>query len=941
MKMFNIVKYRFIYIFTLCFTLFWSKSAHAGWLSDLWDSAVQYVKEKIAETLGIDISDNCKVPDFVTGESSLNARCLFCDMFKAIFNAGSVVAGKAYSAFAEELGSLLLIFIAVSLALIILKNMATMGGTDTGSLMNSILQKTFIGAVIYFIISGEYYPVINLTIVPIYDAGLGLFRTGECSVPSGILGFSENFVPGDAVTGGLPVSLGANIVCTIRELESKITSLFDLGDWAFCRGFGPDRIFIIVPNLIHITDGVLFYLCGLVLMVVYPWILTDATFQIALSFAILPFAICGYAFEGTKKYLPTVFSWILNSLIIFVFMHILLKCLNAYLQNIVLEAIENSSGDGKVLFTHPTRGIAFYGIGAVKIIFIVYIVYLYIPIIKELGENFASGAGLSAGKGIDTFLRGQLKKQGEKVGEKAFEGAKDTLKWGGKRVEGIARRGMMKFASDGRSIFGTYYKTFEDVPGGPKYLQKTKTYKRGPVREVRVLSDETSIITIKYDKNGNEISKHVEFRDSFAKNMLNSKGRIDMDALKVLQNSALGLQPAYQQLIMEQLAINMLEAKGKKVGKNFTSRNVTYHASRPNEIYIDQVDHNGRVTKVQMKIDPTTGQVALGYASKRVDNKMFRRQGVSSSQENFIQEHRRERNIKKIQNKLNGADHADGFFHSYDKVVDADGTEHYQKRLRSGWNLKNYFRTGKNVVGTVTDNSLRGVGAILDLPGGIISTTGLAIASIVSSKARQKLNDKFKRIGDEFANIPSNETRRYASDIHTGKVKDYSSKGFVKTDSATGTVAKRVAADSTVTTNLDGSRVYVDNATGTVFANEGLSGEFEVFFTNGDMEFTTNGSMGKDGVINSEVSKFKYGAHIQKGHDSILEKSSDNQVIDETGAIAGDVSENKLFFGIDNMFGQSSLNGTSNKDYLKDNIFAEGRRRKTNRVRTNFGMSFF
>ena len=153
MKIFNIIKYRFLYIFTICFAMFWSKPAYAGWFGDLVDDIKQKAKEVSASLLGVDISDNCKVPSFVTGDADTNVNCLFCNMFKAIFNAGSVVAGKAYNSFKGDLGELLLVFIAVSLALIVIKNLSSFGGTDTASIMNNILQKIFVGAVIYLIIS--------------------------------------------------------------------------------------------------------------------------------------------------------------------------------------------------------------------------------------------------------------------------------------------------------------------------------------------------------------------------------------------------------------------------------------------------------------------------------------------------------------------------------------------------------------------------------------------------------------------------------------------------------------------------------------------------------------------------------------------------------------------------------------------------------------------
>lgn len=728
MKMFNI-KYRYLFITTFCLTLIWSTCAHAGVVSALRETG-ETIKEVTDLILGIFFPDNCPVPNF----NENNVRCLFCGMFKAIFNSGSVVAGKAYTQFSTDLGHLLLVFVAVSLALIVLKNLSTMRGNDTASLMEEILNKFFICAAIYFIISGEYYPIINMTIVPLYETGLSLLdANGDCGFSEGIIGFSKNFINGgtEAAGGGMPVSLGKIIVCTIHQIESKINVLFDLGGWAFCRGFGPDKVFKLIPNLIHITDGLVYYACGAVLMVMFPWVLADATFQLVLSFALLPFAVCGYAFNGTKKFLPEIFSWIINSLLIFLFMQILFTCFEEYLKDIIGGAIERSAGDAHTLFTHPVRGLAFYGIGTVKIIFIVYLLYEYIPAIKELGDNFASGAGLSVGKEADTFMRGQVNKQGKKLGKKAVQGAKNTLEWGGNRVKGLSRRAAMKFgeAPAGRYYGNTHFLTHSTATG--KYLQKTKTYDGRNVKE-KIFTDKFSEIKKQYDKSGNLVGQQVEFRDGFAKNMINSKGRIDKEALQALLDSPLAQDPDCRQAIMEQLAADALEAHGKKLGKNFNSRNVTFNPSNPYEILIEQVDHSGRITKVQMKIDPRTGQVALAHGTNNTD-----------------------------------------------------------------------------------------------------------------------------------------------------------------------------------------------------------TGRFDVFFTNGATEFTTNGTMDKTGTVTSEVTKCKFGAHIQKGHDSILDRVGDNKVIDERGNIARDIDSAELLFGLDDMFGVSSVGGTSMKDYVKDNILTESSKQRTNRVHTN------
>ena len=160
--------------------------AHAGWWSDLKDAAVDAAGEAAAWALGIDTEDNCVPP------TSETTNCLFCPMFKILFNAGSIVAAKSYSAFSSELGQLVLVFLSVSLALIILRNIAAMGSKDPGALLNDIFKKTFVCIVIYIIIAKDYYNVLNLTLTPIFETGFSFVKSGNttCASAGGVIGYS-------------------------------------------------------------------------------------------------------------------------------------------------------------------------------------------------------------------------------------------------------------------------------------------------------------------------------------------------------------------------------------------------------------------------------------------------------------------------------------------------------------------------------------------------------------------------------------------------------------------------------------------------------------------------------------------------------------------------------------------------------------------------------
>lgn len=621
----NISKYLpiIVGIIVLCF----ATNASAG----LGDWLVDKAGWLAAKTLGIDTADNCVPPQSHTS-------CLFCPMFKILYNAGNAVAAKAYRAFHSDLGKLVCLFLCVSLALIILKNIASMSTQDPGTLVNDILNKVFIGIAIFIIVTQDYHNILNLTLVPIFTSGMEFVSVGasgdlqNCGAAAGIAGFSGSI--GSNSDAGIPTSIGKTLICTADYIESKIDTLFEYGRWGFCRGMGPDRLFHVIPNPIHLIDALLLYLGGIFFTVAYPWVLGDAVLQLGISMALLPFAIAGYAFKGTKKYLSTVFGWILNTLFVFMFMVILITCILVYIQNIILEAA-SASGDPKVLFTDPVRGIAFFGANMFMMLFVLIIGYTYMPQVDELAGQFSKGSALSAAKAFGTFLTDQMDKQAAKVGDKAAAIAGDAAMTAGRvtarRMRAGIRQGAMlmtnTFGKDDGSgnkrltIPGVMSFTTMKNADGSTYLKREFTNPLNGRKHVMV-SDKYSTIRQEYDRNGNLIKSDVSFKHSFAKNyLLNKDGTLNVEAYKVLLDSNLARDPEFKKAIMAQVATTVLKAKGKDIGKYYESRNVTIDPNNPNRIIVEQIDNTGKKTNFSMDVDMTTGQVAVGYTRSRGDNR--------------------------------------------------------------------------------------------------------------------------------------------------------------------------------------------------------------------------------------------------------------------------------------------------------------------------------
>lgn len=494
----------------------------------------------VSWALGIDTEDNCVPPG---GEHT----CFFCGIFEIIYNSGAKVANSAYDAFHTDLGELVLIFLAVSIVLITLKNVSSMGSQDPGALMNLLATRIFVCASIYYILTRDYYNILNLTITPILADGLDFVKSESGSTCAN-LGNIDGYAAAAGSSGeAMPRSIGALIICAIDDIEGKINTIFEYGRWAMCRGTGPDRIFYILPNPLPIIDGILLYIAGLLFLVGYPWIMADAVIQLGISLALFPFALAGFAFGGTKQYLPKLFGWILNTLFVFIFMAILIGCVVTYIHDIIQEAV--ASSDASMLFINPITGLAFYGINMVKIIFVISIGWMYMPMVRELAGEFSKGAEVKAAEKVGDSVRKPIDNALEHVANYGADVA-GKVAIGGTRVATREARAVVrqttKFAvnqlgttdASGNKTLSIGNMKFTTVRNadGSTYLRREFTSITG--RKHVMVSDKYSTIKQEYDRSGNLIKNEVKFKHNFMKDhLIDQDGKFNVGAIQTLMNS--------------------------------------------------------------------------------------------------------------------------------------------------------------------------------------------------------------------------------------------------------------------------------------------------------------------------------------------------------------------------------------------------------------------
>ena len=1023
----------------------------------------------IKKVLGIDTVDNCFAP--LAGEKHV---CYFCGMFEIIFNSAAKVASLAYQAFHTDLGELIIIFLAVSLALITLRNVATMGAQDPGALMNMLASRIFICAAIYYIITRDYYNILNMTITPILSDGLGLIpgRPSLTHNLGNIGGFGDNgglTIPFSTALrkagalGGetMPRAIGQIIVSSINDIENNIQDLFEYGRWAMCLGNGPERIFHVLPNPFMVIDGVLLYIAGILFLVGYPWIMADAVIQLGISLALLPFALAGYAFGGTKQYLPKLFGWILHSLFVFIFMGILISCILEYVHNLIMQAIAIHSNP-VALFLNPVTGLAFFGINMVKIIFVLAIGWMYMPEIRDLAENFSSGSGLSAASNVGKSVTEPINKGFEKMADHATQAAGHvavaTAHVAERKARATVRQGMKVAVNTlgkddpatgnktlripGGRFMGNMEFTTVKNPDGTTYLKREFTSVTG--RKHVMISDKYSTIKQEYDRDGNLIKNEVKFKHNFLKeHLIDKDGKFNVGAVETLMRSNIAQDPAYKEAIMAQLAVEAMKKKGIKVGTYFSSRTVHFDPANPGKIYVEQVDHNGKKTLFDLNINMTTGQYlaaydqdlkrthpmhewergmrigahnfALGGGRKKtlfgeyemktdpatgelyytrtrrkwllfgpkVEKDFYKNKTVKHKQSTAKTVTKRRNNAAKIARKLrsvtpdgSGKRTKKSLFYTYESSINSSGQMVYSKRLRKGWNIKNYYRGAKFAGNMAMRVPLALATTTVNLPltlaHQIFRPKESALAFRAFGRAGRGLfrkNTWTTRAGAraEFADIGQGiahtilgrtiaesakdfwfggnikKTLDNRTPMQTSNPVEFTDSGKTVTDSATGATISMKLNDETTEKTLDGTKTTTDNITGETSTENKEVGQrtMKIFGTFGEIDITA--TLDSDNNVIGEKTKYNFSEKIQEGHDHFTYQYGGNQVVEDTGAIAPDLlatlggaaNPNYLMFGFDEVFGKSTIAGMSTEDFFINTVFAEGRRRKTNKMRTN------
>ena len=354
--------------------------------------------------------------------------CVFCELFKKIFNAASTIAKTANDKLAIPSRNVVTIGFMIWLAIFILKSMATFQAAKSSDILKGILFQGFRVAVIVIILSSSLYQVMDLTLNPVMQTGLDFSQSlnpnstcnRNASYMQNIMGYDAQKGYQADSNGGLSIDLGASILCSIKNLEDSVSVMSALGSYSMCLGFHDRLIWDFFPHLGYISTGFVLWLAGIVLLLSFPWCLIDCILQLCIAAAMIPCAVAAYAFKITARYIKIVWNFFMNAMFNIVFLSIIIYIINSKLYSwIGLEILDDGTPhvNDDIFIRATGDGLAWYGIGALKIFGVCFLCWGFFDEAKDMANTFASAAGLGGGKGIGRMVGGTLANAGSEVGK--------------------------------------------------------------------------------------------------------------------------------------------------------------------------------------------------------------------------------------------------------------------------------------------------------------------------------------------------------------------------------------------------------------------------------------------------------------------------------------------------------------------------------------------
>lgn len=554
------------------------------------------------------------------------ADCIFCNLFGILFETASGVAKKAYTALADAMAKIVLLGFAIWVSITILKFVSAMEQKEPRIMIKTLLNQAFVVIVVVIFLKSDATTFFGMAMEPIFNTGMKLAQSitdgGSCKNDFGL---NDN--------GGLPISMGVNILCTIKAVQDKLLDVMALGSTSLCVGFFVEswRGWPIFPHMGYVIVGLVLWISALLFMVIYPFLLIDAVLQLSVATALLPMAVAAYAFPITrKKYVGKIWETFLNCMFSFVFLSIIVFILSEALTGRLAESFERTntinagtSSDYKVILS----GLAWWGTTFLELVFIMLIGWAVLGEAKSLAENFAGTIGVGnddIGVNVGTLamsgVKGVAKPTVLGAGRLVGKGASAVGNTAKEKINN-ARIGFQAWRmknnsnatldDDGNVVVNSkswflrrnVTKVLSTDASGRQSISRTKT--KGSGASTTTKTDTFFSVKEQRDKNGNVTSRQTEMKAAGGKYMINKDGSVNQVALHAIRNgSTHDADTVNEALLNQMLAERMPGIEGATLNGSFSQRNVrNFKDDKGRDVFeVSQVNKDGTRSNFKMTL---------------------------------------------------------------------------------------------------------------------------------------------------------------------------------------------------------------------------------------------------------------------------------------------------------------------------------------------------
>ena len=571
--------------------------------------------------------------------------CTLCPLFAVVFNTVSHIGSISAERFSDSVMTLVVVFFGIWLTIEVLKYVSSMKTKDLKDFAQLLVNRGFIVLLVLAILKSGVGNFYNVFIQPVYNTGQNMAQIMFASPNSKAHPDDKQASKDPAVASikeykdGLPVSMGTSIVKTMTMMENRIRKIMALGSSMMCYSW--QKRWFIFPKFKYLMFGMIVYFLSISMLVIVPFLLIDAVFQLGVATTLMPFAVGAYAFDYTRKHCKKVFDTFLNSAFSFLFISVIVLILLGAIQSTVEGGTKNISDFDKMFnvgnnyFTTFAESVS-WGSGFVLNLFFVFLLaWSVMNMGKEFADKFASsidqgGIGSKIGGTLGSMATNMAKKGAAPIAKATSRGIKSGVKRVGRGIyHGVQRLRYMKKKNKFKDVKpdANGNKTYTDKKGrihtmdsngnitvqkptkikhsrdgNTKKVIKTKTYRTSSAiitqkttttyKKVDIKDKDGKIIGSKWVVKDVKVSEKMKFIKEDASKLMKKNGEISQQAMNELLNGTTGeVREALKRNALRQIT----EARFSKV------------AFDPNNTKLS--------SPPETTVDPKTGEVITKYVT--------------------------------------------------------------------------------------------------------------------------------------------------------------------------------------------------------------------------------------------------------------------------------------------------------------------------------------